>query len=435
MTEVLRSQLPDVEAPHVSGHTAVSPTVYAVPDTSSHAVQFYEAAPFLLNEVHRYISTGLRLGETAVVIATAAHRLDLEERLATDGLDLLDARARGQYVALDAAETLARFMVDGTPDADRFMEVVGSTIAAATAVRPVRAFGEMVALLAAAGELRRGHPPGAALERASVDVLVLAPLRLSDERPRRRAGRRRGRSDLHRARSGGADRELHRPDRAGRAPAGHRTVAAEGRVARSRDRRAQARRGRPAVAVPNQPEAARQPGPRHAPGRPGGGIAPARRRRRRLRRAAHAGRPGLSALRPPVRALPLAYCWPPGHGLPGWLLEHKVPYLTNDALGDEQAVPELYLQLGVWSALSTPILDAHGEVLGFFELHNKSTGPGSRRPIERSWWRSRTSPPSRSRTPACTAKHRRPFASATSSSRSRPTSCEPPSRPFAPTPS
>jgi PAS domain S-box-containing protein len=71
------------------------------------------------------------------------------------------------------------------------------------------------------------------------------------------------------------------------------------------------------------------------------------------------------------RVLPLEYCWPVNHGLPGWLIVHKVPYLTNDALADPQIVHELCLQFGVWSALSTPILDAHGDLLGFFELHNK----------------------------------------------------------------
>lgn len=29
------------------------------------------------------------------------------------------------------------------------------------------------------------------------------------------------------------------------------------------------------------------------------------------------------------RVLPLEYCWPPNHGLPGWLIVHKVPYLTS----------------------------------------------------------------------------------------------------------
>ena len=72
--------------------------------------------------------------------------------------------------------------------------------------------------------------------------------------------------------------------------------------------------------------------------------------------------------------LPLEYCWPPMHGLPGWLLVHKVPYLTNDALADTQIVHELCVRFGVRSALSTPILTAAGDVLGFFEIHNKQDG-------------------------------------------------------------
>jgi PAS domain S-box-containing protein len=74
------------------------------------------------------------------------------------------------------------------------------------------------------------------------------------------------------------------------------------------------------------------------------------------------------------KRLELSYCWPPMHGLPGWLLVHKVPYLTNDAMTDPQIVHELCVQFGVRSALSTPILNAQGEVLGFFEIHNKEGG-------------------------------------------------------------
>jgi len=59
----------------------------------------------------------------------------------------------GQYIALDADETLSKFMVDGRPDERRFAEVIGSLIgrAANDGGRPVRAFGEMVALLWAEG--------------------------------------------------------------------------------------------------------------------------------------------------------------------------------------------------------------------------------------------------------------------------------------------
>lgn len=74
--------------------------------------------------------------------------------------------------------------------------------------------------------------------------------------------------------------------------------------------------------------------------------------------------------------LPLEYCWPPMHGLPGWLIVHKTPYLTNDAKSDKQIVPELREQFGVRTAISTPIITAQGEVIGFFEIHNKRDGSG-----------------------------------------------------------
>src|SRR5581483_9405296 len=128
-----------------------------------HVVQFYEADTVLLEALSAYLGAGLRAGEAGIVIASPAHRAELEARLQAQGLDLDGARASGQYVALDAAETLARLLGaggvgDGQVDAGRFAAVVGSLIAAAAVGRPrVRAFGEMVALLVAAGN------PGAAL--------------------------------------------------------------------------------------------------------------------------------------------------------------------------------------------------------------------------------------------------------------------------------
>ena len=122
-------------------------------DPSAHFVQFYEADASLLSAISDYVGAGLRAGETGIVIATPAHRADLEARLRADGLDPDAARAGGHYIALDAADTLARFMVDGEPEPERFVDVVGTLVArAAESGRPVRAFGEMVALLAAEGE-------------------------------------------------------------------------------------------------------------------------------------------------------------------------------------------------------------------------------------------------------------------------------------------
>ena len=119
-----------------------------------HSMQVYDADAHLLDAVSHFTGTGLAAGEAVVVIATASHRDQLDTRLRTQGVDVATARAREQYVLLDAAETLAQVMVDGCPEAQRFVDVVGGVIAHVGSRFPrVRAFGEMVALLWAAGNL------------------------------------------------------------------------------------------------------------------------------------------------------------------------------------------------------------------------------------------------------------------------------------------
>ena len=115
---------------------------------SDHFVHFYEADGSLLDAVSEFIGTAVRAGDAGVVIATEAHRVDIEDRLRADGLDVVAARADGRYISLNAAETLSRIMADGTPDPARFVEVVGGIVAhAAEGGRRVHAFGEMVAIL------------------------------------------------------------------------------------------------------------------------------------------------------------------------------------------------------------------------------------------------------------------------------------------------
>lgn len=115
---------------------------------SEHFVQFYEADGFLLNSLSGFIGTALKAGEGAIVVATPPHRRGLEELLQTNGLELATASASGLYVSLDAADTLSQFMVDGSPEPDRFIEVIGGLVAKVSDGRPrVKAFGEMVALL------------------------------------------------------------------------------------------------------------------------------------------------------------------------------------------------------------------------------------------------------------------------------------------------
>lgn len=119
---------------------------------SDHVLLLYDAEAHLLDALSRFTGSGLAAGEAVVIIATPPHRDQLEARLCAQGVDLATARAQGQYVPLDAAETLATFMVDGWPDARRFLDVVGGIIPRGGDQYPrVRAFGEMVALLWADG--------------------------------------------------------------------------------------------------------------------------------------------------------------------------------------------------------------------------------------------------------------------------------------------
>jgi hypothetical protein len=120
-----------------------------------HAVQFYETDDYLVETLSAYTATGLAGGEAVVVVATDPHRSALDDRLAADGVDLAAARERGAYVSLGAAALLARFTVDGALSRSKFAEIVGGVIARARGeggTRPVRVFGEMVALLWAEGK-------------------------------------------------------------------------------------------------------------------------------------------------------------------------------------------------------------------------------------------------------------------------------------------
>ncbi len=114
-----------------------------------HVVQFYGHDRELAERVSDYLRGALDGGGVAIVIATPEHRSEFEARLTRAGADLAAARADGRYLALDASETLRELMAGGPAlDGAAFDRVIGRVIgSAAAAGRPVRAYGELVALL------------------------------------------------------------------------------------------------------------------------------------------------------------------------------------------------------------------------------------------------------------------------------------------------
>jgi len=126
-------------------------------DQHAHIVQFYERDDFMVAEVARFIGTAIGAGDSGIVIATKPHRDGIAQQLASHGLNVTMAIAQGRYLALDAAETLAKFTITGQPDRERFTSVIGEVVerarkAAGREGARVAAFGEMVALLWAEGK-------------------------------------------------------------------------------------------------------------------------------------------------------------------------------------------------------------------------------------------------------------------------------------------
>lgn len=141
-----------------------------------HLVQLYHDDRSLVRAVAFWAGEALRSGGGAIVIGTRPHRDAIRQALADGGLEV-EALVREERLLLaDADATLARFRRDGCLDAERFHAVVGDAVARAGAGgrREVRAWGEMVDLLA-----RRGDPAGAmALEDLWNDAIAAGGLRL-----------------------------------------------------------------------------------------------------------------------------------------------------------------------------------------------------------------------------------------------------------------
>lgn len=119
-----------------------------------HAVLFYRDDDELADRVGRYLAAGLSSGSAAIVLATTPHRTAITGRLAALGTDVARCQQHEDLVLLDAGEVLDRFLIGGRVDPADFEQQVGGLVRhAAAADRPVRIFGEMVALLWAAGQV------------------------------------------------------------------------------------------------------------------------------------------------------------------------------------------------------------------------------------------------------------------------------------------
>ncbi|MGH9473558.1 MAG: ATP-binding protein [Terriglobales bacterium] len=121
-----------------------------------HQVWFYDEDAELIAALAARFGPALSGGGNALMVSTTEHAAALEASLASDfGLDIHQLRRAGRYRHADAAATLDGFMVGARPQAAQFQHVIPALIAAGgVPAAGTVVFGEMVALLWAAGKRR-----------------------------------------------------------------------------------------------------------------------------------------------------------------------------------------------------------------------------------------------------------------------------------------
>lgn len=128
----------------------MSPT----PTSSSviHSVHFYDQDEALIQRLSNIISSAINTGNASLVVATEAHRTQLLAALQNRNGDLKAIQEDGRFSLCDTHAMLAKFMVDGMPDAQLFSialkQVIEKARSAAWNTQPgLTVFGEMVAVL------------------------------------------------------------------------------------------------------------------------------------------------------------------------------------------------------------------------------------------------------------------------------------------------
>jgi DNA-binding NarL/FixJ family response regulator len=96
-----------------------------------HEVVFYSDDQSFLDDLAQFMERALKAGNAAIAVANESQRNGLRLRLLASGLDIAAAAEQGRYFALDAADTVSTFVVDGIPDPVRLLQGFGNLLLAA----------------------------------------------------------------------------------------------------------------------------------------------------------------------------------------------------------------------------------------------------------------------------------------------------------------
>ena len=115
---------------------------------SDHIVQFFDSDDTRAECVAAFLAEGCRAGEPLIVVARPANWTAIVEHLQADDIPVQKLIAREMLLVKDANDTLRRLSRNGVPDPGAFENVISSAVIEMTRRGRVRAYGEMVDILA-----------------------------------------------------------------------------------------------------------------------------------------------------------------------------------------------------------------------------------------------------------------------------------------------
>ena len=121
-----------------------------------HEVEFYGDDAEFVDGFARFIETALAAGSAVIVVATDLHHASLRQRLVANGFNVAAEIERGNYIPLNVADTLSKFVVNDSLDPVLAKKLAGHLVTEAAKGadgehRRVSGCGEGVHTLLAAG--------------------------------------------------------------------------------------------------------------------------------------------------------------------------------------------------------------------------------------------------------------------------------------------
>jgi hypothetical protein len=121
--------------------------------SSDHIVQFFDTDESRAHNVAAFLAEGYGAGEPLMMVARPANAAAICEQLERRGVPVRRAAEEGMLIVKDAEDTLRLLSRGGSLDETLFSGTIGTAVRALEHKGRIRAYGEMVDILAQRGEL------------------------------------------------------------------------------------------------------------------------------------------------------------------------------------------------------------------------------------------------------------------------------------------